>query len=90
VTTRNRTRYDVGLWARADRPLTLTLQVTERRGGASVGSAQQTVTLGSRWRQVAVPYSALSPGSSLSVRLLLARLPAGASVSLDDVWVLHH
>jgi carbohydrate binding protein with CBM4/9 domain len=90
VTTHNRTRYDIGLWARADRPLSMTLQVTERRGGASVGTAQQTVTLGTGWRQVAVPYRALAPGSSLSVQLLLARLPAGASVSLDDVWVLHH
>jgi hypothetical protein len=90
VTTRNRAWYDIGVWARSDRPLTLTLQVSESRGGVQVGSARQVTHLSTGWQQVAVRYRALTPGSTLSVQLVLTALPVGASVSLDDLWVLHH
>ncbi|MDX6228988.1 MAG: Carbohydrate binding domain [Frankiales bacterium] len=89
--TRSRSGYDIGLWARTDGPpITLTLQIIERRGGATTGSAQQSVTLGSSWQSVSLRYRVKAAGSSLEVRVSVPGLPAGGSIAIDGVWALRH
>jgi hypothetical protein len=89
--TRTRSGYDIGLWARTDHPpITLTLQIFERRGGTLVGSASQSVTLDSSWQPVSVRYRVKAVGSSLQVQVSAPVLPAGGSFAIDGVWALRH
>jgi parallel beta-helix repeat protein len=87
VTTTVPGTYSASLWARADSPgATLRLRLREYAGSSLMGTATETLLLGTFWKRVSLSYTPQSPGSStLDLSAYMTGAPAGVCFYADDV-----
>lgn len=79
--------YAASAWVRSSTPRrTVSLRLMEYRGRTYLGQKVGSVTLpDTGWHKVSTVYTARTTGATVDVNVLGVRLPAGASVLVDDV-----
>ncbi|WP_214325134.1 PKD domain-containing protein [Nonomuraea sediminis] len=78
-------------WVRASTAgQTIKLKLTEYVGSTNVGSASATLTLGTAWQLISVPYTVTSPGSTVDFLLYTSSNPPGQCFQADDLSLLRN
>jgi len=90
VTATSEGTYTVGIWVRGeDAGGTVKLRIREFAGGILVGAVYVYEPLTTTWVQISLPYTVLSPGSTLDVSASRNDAPPGTCFYADDVSIAH-